>query len=327
MQKYVCCFGLKRVNGRIFGIMDESRIFFGQIEYFCKKRTIMKNNVHLLNWQVEIEDAEVVSIDNDLILLDKPIIKSVLDYPFKVDVTTTFICLSGKMEGYINLKSIIALAPSLTVIFPGQILQYKYMSDDFTGLFIIMSYRYINNLNIQTWTPLFTSIRENPVVSLAENDLKTIITYYSLLKDAIKNEDNPYRMETVRHLTKAFFYGSGHQFHKVPKEENKSKHEIIVEKFLKLVEKHYREERGIGFYADKLSMTPKYLSSLVKTNTGKFANEWIDSYVILEAEALLKSTNMTIQQISNDLSFPTQSIFGKYFKRLTGKSPKEYKKQ
>jgi AraC-like DNA-binding protein len=285
----------------------------------------MKENIHLLNWQVEIEDAKVVSIENDLILLEKPIIKSTFDYPFKVDVTTTFICLSGKMEGYINLKPIIASAPSLTVIFPSQILQYKYISDDFTGLFTVMSNQFINNLNIQKWTPLFTSIRENPVVSLTKDDLKPIITYYSLLKDAIKREDNPYRMETVRYLTKAFFYGAGNQFHKVPESDNKSKHEILVDKFLKLVEKHYRVERGLGFYADKLSMTSKYLSALVKTNTGKFANEWIDSYVILEAEALLKSTNMTIQQISDELNFPTQSVFGKYFKRLTGKSPKEYK--
>lgn len=57
----------------------------------------------------------------------------------------------------------------------------------------------------------------------------------------------------------------------------------------------------------------------------KSAAEWIDDYVILEAKALLRSTNLTIQQISYELNFPSQSFFGKYFKRLTGMSPKEYK--
>lgn len=285
----------------------------------------MKDNVHLLNWQVEIEDEEVFSIDNDLILLEKPIIKSTFSYPFKVDFATTFICLSGRMEGYINLKPIISSALSMTVILPGQILQYKYMSDDFTGLFTAMSNEFISKLNMQANIPFFTSIRENPVIPLTEDDLKPMITNYSLLKDTIKREDNPYRIETVIHLIKAFFYGAGHQFQKMSEQENKSKHEVLIDKFLKLVEKHYKKERGIIFYADKLSITPKYLSSLVKENTGKFANEWIDSYVILEAEALLKSTNMTIQQISDNLNFSTQSVFGKYFKRLTGKSPKEYK--
>jgi AraC-like DNA-binding protein len=64
---------------------------------------------------------------------------------------------------------------------------------------------------------------------------------------------------------------------------------------------------------------------MVKSATGKFAIEWIDDYVMLEAKALLKSTNMTIQQISDELNFPSQSFFGKYFKRREGVSPKEYR--
>jgi AraC-type DNA-binding domain-containing proteins len=64
---------------------------------------------------------------------------------------------------------------------------------------------------------------------------------------------------------------------------------------------------------------------VIKEAGGKSAGEWIDERVILEVKALLKSTNMTIQQISDELNFPTQSSFGKYFKRLTGISPKEYR--
>jgi AraC-like DNA-binding protein len=83
------------------------------------------------------------------------------------------------------------------------------------------------------------------------------------------------------------------------------------------------EERSIGFYADKLCLTPKYLT--IKEMSGKLAGEWIDDYVMLEAKVLLKSTNMTVQQISERLNFTTQSHFGTYFKRLAGVSPKEYR--
>jgi AraC-like DNA-binding protein len=76
-----------------------------------------------------------------------------------------------------------------------------------------------------------------------------------------------------------------------------------------------------------LSLTPKYLSQIIKASTGKSANEWIDEYVMLEAKALLKSTTMTIQQISDELNFPSQSFFGKYFKRCEGVSPKEYREK
>ena len=84
--------------------------------------------------------------------------------------------------------------------------------------------------------------------------------------------------------------------------------------------------RRLNFYADKLCLTPKYMSTIIRQTSGKTAGNWIDDYVLLEAKALLKSTNMTIQQISDELNFPSQSFFGKYFKRLTGVSPKEYKK-
>ena len=73
--------------------------------------------------------------------------------------------------------------------------------------------------------------------------------------------------------------------------------------------------------------TPKHLSEVIKRVSQKSANSLIDGYVCLEARALLKSTDMTIQQISDELNFPSQSYFGKYFKRLTGISPKEYREK
>lgn len=64
---------------------------------------------------------------------------------------------------------------------------------------------------------------------------------------------------------------------------------------------------------------------VVREVSGKTASEWIDNFVLLEAKVLLRSTHMTIQQISDELHFPSQSFFGKYFKRLAGVSPKEYR--
>jgi len=285
----------------------------------------MKKNIRLFDWQEDIEDEKVTSIDNDLILLEKPIIKSTFEYPFKVDVITAQICLSGKTEGYINLKPYISAAPSLTIMLPDQILQNKYMSEDFSGLFIVLSKKFVNSLNIQSGAPLFMSINDNPVIPLTDNELKSITTYYNMLKESVQNVDNPYRIETAKYLTMAFFYGTGYAFHNVSENKSKSKHEILIDKFLKLVKENYKQERAIAFYADKLCLTPKYLSSLIKANSGQSANDWIDKYVILEAKALLKSTNMTAQQVSDELNFPSQSFFGKYFKRLTDMSPREYK--
>ena len=100
----------------------------------------------------------------------------------------------------------------------------------------------------------------------------------------------------------------------------------MFESFLKTVATHYKQQRSVTFYADKLYLTPKYLSCVIKEISGKSAGEWIDEQVILAAKALLKSSNMTIQEISVELNFANQSFFGKYFKQHTGISPKAYRK-
>ena len=93
-----------------------------------------------------------------------------------------------------------------------------------------------------------------------------------------------------------------------------------------MLQANFKREREVHFYADKLCITAKHLSQVVKDVTGNTALNIIEEYVITESKALLLSTNMSIQQISDDLNFPSQSVFGKYFKRITGVSAREYRK-
>lgn len=287
----------------------------------------MKNIIVPFNWQTEIDNmTNVDAIDNDFILLENPIVTSAFDYPFKLDVAVGIICMKGTMKGVINMTPYTSQSPCLVIILPGQILQYEYFSEDFSGLFIVMSKRFTERLNIQEKLPLFLSIHDNPSTILTDIELDAIVKYYHLLQSAVRIKDNPNRMEIVKHLTMALFYRFGYQHHKTSDDDKKSKQDILVGNFIDLIRTHYKEQRGAEFYADKLCLTPKYLSKVIKENSGKSANDWIDDYVVLEAKALLKSTNMTIQQISDELNFPSQSFFGKYFKRHVGVSPKEYKK-
>jgi AraC-like DNA-binding protein len=267
------------------------------------------------------------SIGNDLILLDKPVIASAFDYPFKTDVVTAIISVSGTTRGNINLRPYATQSPCLIILLPDQILEYEYISEDFSGLFVVMSKRFLDSFGIQERLPLRFSVNNDPCIPLSIEELDPIITYYTMLQRAIRIKDHPYRMEIAKHLTMVFFYGAGHTFHKLSENKEQSRQNMLVEKFLNLVQEHYREQRGLEFYADKLCLTPKHLSKVVKAISGTSASDQIDNHVVLEAKALLKSTNMTIQQISDELHFPSQSFFGKYFKRCTGMSPSEYRKK
>ena len=100
---------------------------------------------------------------------------------------------------------------------------------------------------------------------------------------------------------------------------------MIFEQFVRLVGEYHTKHRNVGFYADKLCLTPKYLSKLIKSASGRSAPEWIDAYVILEAKNMLKYSDMTIKEIVWHLNFPNQSVFYKFFKARTGMTPSGYR--
>lgn len=93
------------------------------------------------------------------------------------------------------------------------------------------------------------------------------------------------------------------------------------------VKTHYRKERKVQFYADSLHISIGHLFAVIKRVSGKSPGDWIDEYVVSEACALLKGSNLTILQISQELVFPSLSFFGKYFKHIKGISPKEYRER
>jgi len=280
-----------------------------------------------MNWRDKLENEDVDAIGKDFILLEKNLFQSTSHYPFKIDVTAVIICTKGTVECSINLKPITAVAPCFIVLLPEHVLEHKSISNDYSGRMFIMSKKFTDSLlpNAQEQLPLLLSVRDKPVVELNEEGLEGMVSYYDMLKRIVKVKENPHRLEVVRHLTLAFFYGIGFSIHKPTTEKNSTHYEMLAEKFMHLVQTHYKQQRGLEFYADLLCLTPKHLSKVIKETTRKTANDWIDEHVILEAKALLKSTNMTAQQISEELNFSDQSFFGKYFKRHTGMSPREYK--
>jgi len=308
-------------------------MLFNRNAYICGKNLhilrMKTENILPFHWRTEIEDFERFSIDDDIILVENLCITSFSQYPFRMDVTLGFVCVKGTTEGSINLKPYNAKGPCLVTILPGHIIEYQSTSEDFSGSLIILSSKFINNLmeNAAEHLPLFLSVRENPVIPLNEETLKGIIMYFELLKRLALETDHPYRLEVARYLTLAFFYGANIDFHKITFNRKMTHQEMLVEKFLNLARTHHKQQRELNYYAKKLIITPKYLSKVVKETSGRPANDWIDDLVVLEAKALLKSTNMTIQQISDELNFPSQSFFGKYFKRVTGMSPSEYKRK
>ena len=156
-----------------------------------------------------------------------------------------------------------------------------------------------------------------------------MMEYHSFLWKKVKMRDNAFRKEIAKGIIAAMFYDIYNFCRKhMPANEirPKSRKEELFEKFMREVSANYKIDRSVTFYANKLCLTPKHLSGVVKEVSGKTAGEWIDNFVILEARALLKSSEMSVQEIAEYLHFANQSFFGKYFKHYVGMSPKEYRR-
>lgn len=212
---------------------------------------------------------------------------------------------------------------------PGQIVSMEEVSADFDGYVLLMSTSFIESLMVYMGQDVsIKGFMTDSVKPHEDNERHTMEYIITALRNIIDDDSNPYRRKVLEHLLMVIFYGS-QQARSVMMEDKKPRTsaEVLTMKFLQEVKEHFRAERQLGFYAERLCITPRYLSRVVRETTGASAAEWIERYVVLEARALLKSTTMTIQQVSDALNFPSQTFFGKYFKRRLGISPKEYRRE
>lgn len=94
--------------------------------------------------------------------------------------------------------------------------------------------------------------------------------------------------------------------------------------FIQLVAQHAPEHHTIEFYASRLCLTPRYLSTIVKQVSGKSAKQWIDDALVTRIKIDLLHTDKPVSTIGDDMNFPNPSFFAKFFKRMTGMTPREY---
>ena len=297
------------------------------VRYFAQRENTKTMKRFLQSFGLEHIPSDSIVIGNDLALIsfnNKGLQNSVQHEPHKLNHAAICICTAGHCTLKINLQTYEIESPMLVTLMPGQIIESIDQSVNFDGHTIVLSKRFIDMLNLPGWQQQYMTLYNNPVNEIPADALRHMQIFYTILHKAASDEENPFRLQVIENLIRVFYYGGVSKFRKIDKDATPYKNSI-VERFMELVQEHYREERLIGFYADKLCITPKYLSKLVKENTGRSAGEWIDSHVILEARAMLQSSDMTIQQIAASLNFPNQSFFGKYFKRATGLSPKQYR--
>lgn len=296
----------------------------------------MKGKIRNLNWRDRIEEITPSDhrIGTDILLIEDANAiraeKITEKKPFKLDVSMAIIYDQGEAVSKINMKEYHIKAPAVLIVMHGHTIEPISYSDDLQGRTIVMSESFTERLfagstDVQVHS-LYTSIMSKPILNF-EKDQNVFSMYYDLLLNVAKSPQSEFKIQSAHHLTLAMFYGYSHMKHNlIIDNKGTTRQEGIYSAFIDLLGGNYKNARDIGYYANKLCITSKHLSQVVKEVSGKTALEIIEEYVLTECKALLLSTTMTIQEISDEMNFPSQSVFGKYFKRLTGLSPKAYRK-
>ena len=174
---------------------------------------------------------------------------------------------------------------------------------------------------------LMIKAKQQPIIKLSPFEYNNIQQSFNFLISKIKTSvENPYNIQIVQNALLTLAYECVGVTTKSDNiEPPSSKKEALFNSFINLISQNHKQEHSVTYYAEKLFITPKYLARVVDEISHKPAKRWIDEYITLEAKMMLRSTQKTIQGISDELNFPDMSFFGKFFKRMTGMSPKAYR--
>lgn len=204
-------------------------------------------------------------------------------------------------------------------------------SADFDADFLMVSRTFlIENNPEKVWaTKGYIYIKQNPVFPLEENESILIKSDFHRFRKQLAGKLHIFRREILGRLMQIFLFDLWNVYaREITKQENLSNLSAgLFHRFMDLLRQYSAENREVAFYAEKLCVTPKYLSEVVAKGSGKPASYWINGYATQEIIALLKNPDVTLTEIADRMHFYNLSHFSRFVKRMLGVSPSEYRNE
>lgn len=251
--------------------------------------------------------------------------------PIRMKVYTSILCLKGTAVVNLNNQKYQVKPNDMLICHPDVMLQHCMVSNDFDFKGILMSPDYMKQLSVITagsWDIKFF-LEKRPVLQLTPEESKLFCQYYDLLMSKLKGSPRHHQRQLINALLLAFlyeFHDSLERFIAIkPRPFNAS--EKLFKEFMDLLMSAYPKPRSVNYYANRLCITPKYLTAVCKKITNHTASELINQYVVKDIAYLLHNPSISIKEVSNEMDFPNLSFFGKYVKKHLGCSPKHYREK
>lgn len=229
-------------------------------------------------------------------------------------------CLVNNTNYYVSDKNILILSDSLEV-------NSISGSNDFKGYLITFDSEFTDRVFASDY--MVWKKADSPIVNrLSKEEISLYKSYISILSDNLEDKEQQ-SGETAWLLAKAFVITVLGKGVKVTEQDQQTPYysgDVISNRFIRLVRQYGDNHRDLEFYANKLCITPKYLSRVISKSTGKKASKWIEDFVVTQAMQKLKATSMNVNQISDSLNFISPSDFCRTFRKNTGMTPLKYRK-
>ncbi len=238
------------------------------------------------------------------------------------DKIVFLLCRNGSLRLRLNYHELTLTGSCILIALPGMIVDTREVSPDFRATTMLLTERFTDSLNLGNSYRTLLSIQRQPVAQLDEEMVAAMLNFISMVRGLLRVPSHP-NVDRVLHLLfEAWFFGFGPYLHSTESQRVATVAEQHTEEFLRLVEQHFHQHHALDWYAQQLNITPKRLSICVKETSGRTPSEWIWRHRLLAANSLLRGQRLSVKEVAARLGFPNQSAFGTWFKRLTGRSPR-----
>ena len=281
---------------------------------------------------VNNEDIQIGYLDNEIVIVDS--IQQLTEISSAhVAMNAIVICTNGRAQAQMNGRQMEIHQNQVAIIPQNVMITDVMISPDFNWKGMFLTNRILRsflNDKISIWNDMMYIHRQH-VVSMDEDEIHFYTLFYDMLTLAInKGKDNPLHTETIQALLRSAMLGLCGAMQQMLSADNEqlpiensplSTTKNHFQRFLDLLHSTDVKHRTVEAYANDLCISPKYLTTICKKNSGKTANEWITEHVIEDIRYYLKQTDLSIKQICDKLGFPNPSFFGKYVKDHFGMTP------
>lgn len=218
---------------------------------------------------------------------------------------------------------------TLLLLLPGSILHLNERTDDFRVRFCAFSLELFSEAAYRL-DPSFSHIlHEHAIIRLPDRIIEGVRNWFQMASYTYRDRGNIFRNTIIRNRLQNVLLEAFDKTQRfapdVHSQTGTTRQADLFQRFVALVHEHCTEQREVAFYADRLCISTRYLSTIIRSVAHSTAKEFIDRSVVLEIKMLLGSTELSVQEIAYRLHFPDQSYLGRFFKKHTGVSPTEFR--